>query len=169
MQIEVGRWYVAYTKPHKEVWAQVTLARRGVGVFAPRLLLPHARPRQRRVAPLFPRYLFVHLSRPESYDAARWAPGVSHIVSFQHQPAPVAEDVITFLQQQAGPEGVLITPSPLVAGHEVEIQAGLFAGLVGIIERPPDAKGRVHILLDLLRRQVKVEVPAHILTSRGKR
>jgi transcriptional antiterminator RfaH len=169
MAIEVDRWYVVHTKPHKEAWAQRNLLRRGVEVFFPQLRLPHARPRQQPIVPLFPRYLFVHLTQPTSYDAARWAPGVSRIVSFHHQPAPVADEVIAFLQQRTGPDGILSAPSPLVVGHEVEVGEGPFAGLAGIIARPPDAKGRVQILLELLRRPVKVDVPAHILTSSRKR
>ena len=90
-------------------------------------------------------------------------------MSFQDQPAPVADEVIAFLRQGMGPDGVLSAPSPLVVGHAVEIDEGPFAGLAGIIVRPPDAKGRVQILLELLQRQVKVEVPAHLLTSPGKR
>jgi transcriptional antiterminator RfaH len=169
MPIEVGRWYVVHTKPHQETRAQAHLGRRGVEVFFPQLRLPHLRSRQRRVVPLFPRYLFVHLTMPESYDAARWAPGVSRVVSFQGQPAPLEEQVITFLQQQVGPEGVLVAQSPLVAGQEVEIVQGPLAGLAGIIAHPPDAKGRVHMLLQLLSRQVKVAVPVHVLSRRGQR
>ena len=37
--------------------------------------------------------------------------------------------------------------------------SGPFEGLVGIIENPPDARGRVKILMQLLSRQVRVEVP----------
>ncbi len=42
---------------------------------------------------------------------------------------------------------------------EVLINAGPFAGLVGIIQNPPDARGRVKVLLELLGRHVKVDVP----------
>jgi hypothetical protein len=40
----------------------------------------------------------------------------------------------------------------------VEIRGGPFDGLLGIIQDPPDAKGRVRILLKLLSRQISVRM-----------
>jgi transcriptional antiterminator RfaH len=138
-----------------------------VEAFFPRLFLPHVRPRQRPLVPLFPGYLFVHLTTPGLYDAVRWAPGISQIVSFAGQPAPLDDEVILFLQRRAGPDGILVARSPLVAGQGVEIIEGPLAGLAGIIAQPPDAHGRVHLLLQLLQRQVRVDVPVHILASQS--
>jgi transcription antitermination factor NusG len=46
----------------------------------------------------------------------------------------------------------------LSAGQQVEITGGPFNGFVGIIENPPNAKGRVKILLKLLSRQISVRL-----------
>lgn len=54
-------------------------------------------------------------------------------------------------------EGIITARSNLKAGEEVRVSRGLFQGLVGIIQDAPNVKGR--ILLELLSRQVKAEVP----------
>ena len=51
----------------------------------------------------------------------------------------------------------------------VEITSGPFAGLAGIIQEPPDARGRVTVLMDLLNRQVPVEVPVEFVGTVGPR
>jgi|SRR5581483_8431144 len=162
--IDWGRWYVARTKQHQEAWAQEQITRRGVATFFPRLRLPQVRPRQRPLVPLFPGYLFVHLTTPGAYDAVRWAPGVSQVVSFAGQPAPLDDAVIPFLRRRVGPDGILVAQSPFAAGQGVEIVAGPLAGLAGVIAQPPDARGRVRLLLHLLQRHVRAEVPVHLLT-----
>jgi transcription antitermination factor NusG len=40
----------------------------------------------------------------------------------------------------------------------VEIRGGPFDGLIAIIQDPPDARGRVKILLKLLSRQISVKL-----------
>ena len=46
-----------------------------------------------------------------------------------------------------------------LSGEEVRVSRGPFQGLVGIIQEPPNARGRVTLLLELLSRQVRAEVP----------
>ena len=50
-------------------------------------------------------------------------------------------------------------------GEEVCIDGGPFDGLVGIIQEPPDARGRVKVFLKLLNRPVKVEVPVEYIKA----
>ena len=71
MQCEMGQWYVAYSKPHKEEVAQFHLLRKGVEVFFPRLLLAQSLPKHRQLVPLFPNYLFVKIQEPEEFGYAR--------------------------------------------------------------------------------------------------
>ena len=80
-------------------------------------------------------------------------------------PIPLDEDVVAFLMQQATPAGIIAARSNLMAGQEVRITGGPFQGLLGIIQNPPDARGRVNLLLDLLNRQVKVAVPVRFIES----
>lgn len=161
--VELGRWYVIYSKPHRESTAQFHLQRKGVEVFFPRLLLPSLPLSRHLLVPLFPNYLFVRLAASEEYDYARWSPGVKCLVSFNGTPAPVDEEIVTFLKHGANADGILTADSSLTAGQEVRIVKGHFAGLIGIIQNPPDVRGRVKVLMQLLSRQVRVEVPVQCI------
>lgn len=163
MSQEARQWYVVYSKPNREEYAQFHLQRKGIEVFFPRLQLPAAATRQRQIIPLFPSYLFVQLSIPEEHAAVAWCPGVRCLVSFNGVPAPLDEGVVRFLKSQATEEGLINAHSNLTIGQEVCITQGPLEGLKGIIQQPPDAKGRVRILMNLLNREISVTVPiAHV-------
>jgi transcription antitermination factor NusG len=151
-------WYVLYSKPHKEEQVQFYLGLKGVESFFPRLHLPGAGKSTKRIVPLFPNYLFARMHLPTEYQYVIWSPGVKRIVSFSDTPIPLEESVINFLQRQADGQGVIPARSQLKRGQEVEISGGPFDGLLGIIQDPPDTKGRVKILLKLLSRQVSVKL-----------
>ena len=150
-------WYVLYSKPHKEEQVQFYLRLKGVESFFPRLHLPGAK-NTKRIVPLFPNYLFARMHLPTECQYVIWSPGVKRIVSFSDTPIPLEESVVSFLQQQADGQGVIPARSQLKKGQEVEISGGPFDGLLGIIQDPPDIKGRVKILLKLLSRQVCVKL-----------
>lgn len=161
------QWYVVYSKPRREEFAQSHLCRKGLEVFFPRLALPHPRPRQGQLVPLFPNYLFVRLQLPEEYHYALWSPGVKTIVNFNGTPAPIDDQVVRFIKEEADEEGVIKGCSSLTAGQEVRIKGGPLDGLIGVIQDPPDARGRVNVLMQLLNRQVKVTVPVHLVEDNG--
>ena len=151
-------WYVVYSKPHKEEQAQFHLRLKGLEVFFPRLDLVRVAEKRKRIIPLFPNYLFVRLHLPTEFHYVIWSPGVKRLVSFGDRPIPVDEQVINFLKQQTDGDGLIKARSQLRPGQEVQIRGGPFDGLVAIIQDPPDAKGRVKILLKLLSRQVSVKL-----------
>ncbi len=159
------RWYVVYSKPRREEFAQSNLQRKGLEVFFPRLALPYPRPKQNPIVPLFPNYLFVRLRLPEEYSYALWSPGVKNIVSFNDTPAPIDEDIVTFLKSQADIASIIKGHSQLAVGQQIRISGGPFDGIIGIIHDPPDARGRVGVLMQLLSRQVKVAVPMRFVES----
>lgn len=156
---DVAAWYVVSTNARREDFAAAQLEQRTVPVLLPRLALE----RRGRVVvrPLFPGYLFARLVLPS--DAARvvWTPGVRRLVTFEGEAPAVPDGAIEFLRAQSGPEGLIVTrPRPLPIGRRVRITAGPLAGLVGIIENPPDARGRVSVLMDILRHQTRVSLDA---------
>lgn len=163
--LEAERWYVVYSKPHKEEVAQFHLQQKGLEVFLPKLLLPPSSRKRRCVVPLFPNYLFTRLRSFQEYHYALWSPGVKHFVSFNGVPAPLEDDIVEFLMRQSAPGGFIKAHSSLQAGQEIQIIGGPFEGLLGIILEPPKAKERVKVLLQLLSRQIKVELPLHFVKS----
>jgi transcriptional antiterminator RfaH len=160
------QWYVIYSKPQKEEYAKFHLQSKGLEVFFPRLLLPETSKPRRRVVPLFPSYLFVRLNLgSDEFYWASWSPGVSRIVSFNGQAASIEDQVIDTLRLRSDKQGIIPARSNLQPGQEVRISAGPFEGLLGIIQDPPSARGRVKLLLKLLNRQMNVEMPLHLVRS----
>jgi transcriptional antiterminator RfaH len=151
-------WYVVYSKPHKEEQVRLHLALKGIESFFPRLQLPSGAEKKQRITPLFPNYLFVRVDLASESHYVVWSPGVKRIVSFSDRPVPLQESIIRFLKEQADAAGIIRARSRLCAGEQVEISGGPFNGFVGIIENPPNAKGRVKILLKLLSRQISVKL-----------
>lgn len=159
-------WYVVYSKPHKEEQVRLHLGLKGIECFFPRLRLPAAS-HKHTVAPLFPNYLFVRINLAIEAHFVMWSPGVKRIVTFSDTPVPVDDDVVQFLRDRADGQGIIQAYSRLNAGHPVEISGGPFDGFTGIIEDPPNAKGRVRVLLKLLSRQISVKLGVEFLSLRG--
>jgi transcriptional antiterminator RfaH len=157
-------WYVVYSKPRKEEQVRFHLALKGIESFFPRLQIPG---RKKVITPLFPNYLFVRLDLANEAQYVVWSPGVKRIVSFSDRPVPLEESVIQFLKERADSDGIIQAQSRLSAGQQVEIIGGPFNGFVGIIENPPNAKGRVKILLKLLSRQISVKLGVEFIRSQS--
>jgi transcription elongation factor/antiterminator RfaH len=160
-------WYVVSSKTHKEHQAQFHLGRKGIESFFPRLHLPGSIEGTRRIVPLFPNYLFVYLNLATDFDYVTWSPGVKRFVSFSDAPLPLEEGVVRFLKENADSEGILTGRSQLQRGQTVEISAGPFYGLAAIIQDPPDAKGRVRVLLKLMSRHITVKLGVESLKGGG--
>lgn len=165
MMFSPGRqWFVVSTKVRRECFAQEQLVSRGVETFLPRIIEPSSRVRGKMtITPLFPGYLFLHIDLQEQYFHVVWTPGVRKFVAFGALPCPVDEQVIEFLHARVGEEGILRLERVFLPGERVSIRSGPFEGLAGIIERPVCARGRVRVLMELLRRQTRVEVPQEIV------
>jgi transcription elongation factor/antiterminator RfaH len=162
---DASAWYLVYSKPHKEEYAQFHLQLKGLQVFFPKLFLPPSLRVRKQLIPLFPNYLFVRVRLPAEYECVTWTPGVKRFVSFNDVPLPVERNVVEYLRAKANSEGVITAQSNLKIGQEVRISGGPFDGLAGIIQEPPNARGRVKILMQLLSRPMNVEVPIEFLES----
>jgi transcription antitermination factor NusG len=87
------------------------------------------------------------------------------LVSFDGTPATIEDSFMAFLMDQAGPDGVISARCNVEIGQQVSIDGGPFDGLVGIIQEPPNARGRVKVLLQLLNRPTKVDVPVQFIRA----
>ena len=159
---ESKSWYLVYTKPRGEETALANLARQGYEVYFPRVQLMRKRQRGRMavVEPLFPRYLFIRLDN----QSDNWAPirstlGVTSLVRFGHEPAKVPDDLIRFLQQQEDSDGLRHWTDPAIeAGDHVRVADGAFQGYKGIL-LARSSRERVFVLLDILGKQVRMNLP----------
>jgi transcriptional antiterminator RfaH len=157
------QWFVVSTKARREQFAQEQLLRRGVETFLPRIQKPGHSRLKALIAPLFPGYLFVHIDLEEQYFDVVWTPGVGRFIGFGALPCPVDDAVIDFLYARAGQEGIVRVEPVFKEGDVVRVTHGPFEGLIGIIENPGCGRGRVRVLMELLRRQTRVEVPQGII------
>jgi transcriptional antiterminator RfaH len=159
-QNDAKHWYVVLTKPRHEETAHFHLASKRIDVFYPKLFLPVPTRSGRHIIPLFPNYIFVRIDAlsPE-YSQVLWCRGVKRLVSFGGAPSVVDDEVVNFMRELANPQGLITAKSNLKIGDEVQIVKGPFKGLIGIIQEPPDTKSRVKVLMAILSRNVRVEVP----------
>jgi transcriptional antiterminator RfaH len=158
-------WFVIYAKAQREELAQLHLRLKGFNVFFPRLLLPRSVKKPRQIIPLFPNYIFTRIRMPQDYYYVLLTPGVRQFVAFGGTPMPLADNIVRYLMEQADHEGIIPARSKLKVGQEVRINGGPFEGLIAIIQEPPSARGRVKVLLNLLSRQVKADVPVHFVEN----
>ena len=145
------------TKRNKERAVQVILARDGVPTYLP-LLRQWPRPAVGGdVGPMFPGYVFCQPD-PIHLSGLATCSGALRLVAFGDTPALVASEVIAYLRARAGADGV-IEVNAVVAGRPVTITSGPLRGLEAVIERRLTARQRVLVLLDLLHRPTRVELP----------
>ncbi len=156
-------WFVVYTHARAEEKACEHLRRQGYEVYLPRHVKRrrHARYTDFVHAPLFPRYVFVALNRLQE----QWRPilstiGVCDLVRQGDRPAKVPKGLVEELQahEQHGAFGHDAQIRRIKHGDPVRIAAGPFANLVGRFYGMATEK-RVFVLLDLLGRSVKAQLP----------
>lgn len=152
-----GYWLVVQSKRHKERAVAVNLAREGIPTYLP-LLRQWPRPAVGgAVGPMFPGYLFCQPA-PSQLPLVGRCIGALRLVRFGDGPAHVGAEVVAYLRARAGADGV-IEMIPVVAGREVTITDGPLRGLAAVVERRLTARQRVTVLLELLHRQTRVELP----------
>lgn len=145
-------WYVLQTKPHKEqaVVGQLRLA--GYETFFPVLrscLTTKA---------LFPSYVFVSLNKGDTHDyrLVQFTRGVIRILGTQNDgPIAVPEQAVNLLRQRADAKGIIVQELFKRVGEAVCAQRGLLKDLVGILEKPVDTAGRLHVLFKVFNKSVR--------------
>ena len=161
-------WYVIRSKPNKEEFLAGQLDAYGVKVFYPRIRVKTVNPRARKVKAYFPSYLFIYVDLEMiSVSTLHWMPGAVNLVSFDGEPAPVPDSLLTAIERQveqinASQQNMLKGLKP---GDVVAIQDGPFAGYEAIFDGQISGKERVRVLLTYLqKRQLPVELKASQIT-----
>jgi len=149
--------------------AELHLANQGYHIFRP---LARVRGRRNgkavdRVESLFPRYLFIELEA----GTDNWAPirstrGVSGIVRFGQQPAPVPNGVIQELRERItdGAGTIDLRPHQRMRPNQpVRIESGPFAGYEALFQA---ARGedRVLVLLEVMQHSQRLTLASDAVT-----
>lgn len=151
-------WRVVQTQRHKERAAAAQLAQDGLATYLP-LLRQWPRPVVgSEVGPMFPGYVFVRAGETHFHRVMR-TPGVRAFVAFSSgEPARLDDSAIAFLRSRERPDGI-ISAEPLPSGCTITITDGPLRGLVAVLERRLTARQRVLVLLEILQRETRVELP----------
>jgi len=159
------RWYVLYTKPNAEYAASRFLTQKGYQTYLPEVKTSHPR-RGYDTVPLFPSYLFARFdwTRLVVQDIYQ-TPGVRTIVTFNHRPAVVPDEVIVYIQQRVEAINAVggLPNHNFQPGDVVYIRSGPLAGLEAIFEGPMGPRERVWVLVHILGALNRAEVPVEVL------
>ncbi len=154
-----ANWYVLQTQRHRERVAQVVLAEHEVPSYLPRILQWPRPAVGSAIAPMFPGYLFVLATWANDFGRIERTPGVKEFVRFGNEPATVDERVIAFLRSREGADGLIHCEAGVQEGTEVRITHGPFRGLTAIVEQRLPARERICVLMNLLQRETRVQLP----------
>lgn len=153
-------WYVVQTKPRKEdmVTSHFKNARLEV-------LNPKVKTALTGIRPLFPNYIFLRwdLHLAENYHMIRYTRGVSKVLGTNNMPVPLSEDVMRVILNRLSPDQVL-EQDKLKVGTKIRVKRGILSDLVGVLERPVSAEGRVAVLLRIHEIQMKAELDCRDIT-----
>jgi len=156
-------WFVVRTRPRAEETAVRHLANQGFAAYLPRYRrrVRHARRSALLLRPLFPGYLFVHLDPARCrWRSINGTVGVQEILTHGDTPLRVADCIIDEIRAREDESGaVKLAPPSFVRGQAVRLLDGPLAELSGLFEEMRD-DSRVVLLVSLLGRQVRMQVPA---------
>jgi transcription antitermination factor NusG len=107
-------------------------------------------------APLFPGYVFVHVSDAERVHVLRTA-GVVNIVSVAGRPSPLHAEEVAMLRRCAAGPGAFQPHPFLQAGRRVRVKRGPFAGLEGVLAHTKNA-ARLVVSLEQIMRSVSLDL-----------
>ncbi len=157
-----SNWFLAQLKPNSVRIAERSLKRQGFRTFLPVEEFTR-RAKSKFVTTerlMFPGYIFV------SFDVAKggWRAinstnGITRLVSFGKNPAPVPLDIISGLMLRCDAQGKLMLPNLLTPGDHVAITHGPFANFIAEVEKI-DPDRRVWVLLDIMGGKTRVAVAA---------
>ncbi len=161
-------WYLIHSKPRLEAVAREQLQRQGYETYLP--LAPVRRRKRGRtfsdVGPMFPRYLFIHLSdKTDDWGPIRSTIGVTNLVRFAQSPARVPDNLIEALRQREDSKGVQILASTgFEQGEKVRIAEGPFEGYEAIFQAHT-SKDRVILLLQIAEKQISLKLDESLIES----
>jgi transcriptional antiterminator RfaH len=152
-----GYWAVVQTESQREPMVRMLLMKARFETYAPRIKI------RNRIAFLFPAYIFVQII--DQFYPVMWTPHVVRVLMSGERPARVPIAILEDIRKQEK-GGFVRIPSRqtmLKNGDNVRISSGSFAGHLAIFDGMRGSE-RVSVLLELLGRQVSVELPQKDIT-----
>lgn len=160
-------WYLVQYKPNSHKIAERNLNRQGFSVFLPMQDVTTRKANRfvQQARPLFPGYLFVHVSSQSApWRSINGTCGVSRVVSFSNHPTPVPTPFIDGLLRRCDASGRLQPTTSFQKGDVIEITQGPFAKFIATIDTI-DADERIWVLLDLMGQKSRMRTTASMLSA----
>ena len=158
------KWYAVHVRSRHEFQVHDRLKLKGVETFLPTVeRLRRWKDRKKMVTfPLFPGYLFVHITRsPSDILNVLKVQGVVRLLSTRPgEPEPVPDDQIQSLMRLVESREELDPYPYLKEGQRVRIRRGPLAGVEGILVEKLD-KHLLVLSVDVLRQGVAVKINAY--------
>lgn len=159
-------WYAVQTRVREEDKAAFNLRKQGFAVFLPKYKKTRRHARKTDVVhrPLFPGYLFVEIDLArEQWYSINGTYGVVRLISAGDEPAVVPSEIIDAIMMRGDESGIIqLQHKALQQGDRIRVIAGPFAEYEGLFDEMVD-ENRVILLLDLLGRKVRTQVPYEAL------
>ena len=155
-------WFLAQLKPNAAKIAEANLKRQGFRTFLPRAdeTRKHRGKFVTAERPLFPGYIFVAFDVANGHwRAINSTLGITRLVRFGQEPAPVPAEFIAELLLRCDPSGKLLPPKQLQPGDRVRVTKGPFADIAAEIESIAPER-RVWVLLEVMGGRARVSVRA---------
>lgn len=153
-------WFVVHTKPRDEHRVKEHFERMGIETLLP--LTKDFRYPQHKIHPilhpLFPNYLFARLDLERHYYKVKWTRGVNRILGVGNEPTPVSELMIQMLRDRMGNDNTVQLLDDLQEGNLIQVTSGPLKDFVGIFQKGLSSDGRVRILLNLVGRDLPVQI-----------
>ncbi len=151
-------WYAVFTIPQNEKSAAKHLDIREIESFCPtyeEIRVWKNRQRMKLILPLFPGYLFVHIT-PGQRDKVLRSPGVLQIVGKRRTSSPLPDAEIDLLRSAA----CRVEPyRDLLVGQSVRIKRGIMQGLQGVLVRKGNSM-RFVLTVTLINQHAAIQVDA---------
>ncbi len=163
--MEERKWYAIRTQPRKEFYAKQNFENQNFKVFLPttKRIVRHARKVKETLSPLFPGYLFLHLSKSEeNWVTISSTYGAIGPVRFGNYYPPVPEWFIKGLMSRMTDSGIIPVGIKeqygFAPGDRVVVRGPNDTIIEGIL-KAIDGKDRALILIEMLKREVTAKVP----------
>lgn len=161
-------WYCLRSQPKHEHIAAVHLRKyAAVEVFSPRIRFqrPRLKGKAWTTEALFPGYLFARFDLAERWREIQYSHAVRGILRFGEKYALVPASMICQLRALMGPEELSVVEPTLEQGRSVVVAEGAFLGLQTVVTCYLPAKDRVKVLMNLMGREMEVELPVSSVVS----
>jgi len=160
-------WYILQFKSNSHHIASKNLNRQGFETFLP-LHDTTSRKLSRFIntsKPLFPGYMFIRFDRAESeWHKINNTYGVSRLITFNSLLKSIPTKFVNSLMKRYDLSGKLLPIQKLKEGDRVAILKGPFANFIATVEKY-EADHRIWILMDLMGRKTKIQVPSDALKA----